>query len=87
MLSIITKLGQSVREAVLGRMEPSQLAWGVAFGVLLGIVPHSNLLAIVLIAVVISLRLNHGVAAVLPSFQPCSRRCWTPYLIKWANGR
>ncbi len=63
MLSIITNLGQSVREAVVGRLEPSQLAWGVAFGVLLGIVPHANLLAVVLIAIVLSLRLNHGMAA------------------------
>jgi len=62
MLIFFLKQLMGVRQAILGRNEPAQLAWGVAFGVLLGIVPHGNLLAIVLLVVLLSLRLNHGIA-------------------------
>ncbi len=54
----------SMRQAILGRTEPAQLAWGVAFGVLLGIVPHGNLLAVALVMLLLTLRVNHAVAAV-----------------------
>jgi uncharacterized protein (TIGR03546 family) len=53
----------SMRDAVVGRNQPAQLAWGVAFGVLLGIVPHGNLLAVGLLILLLSLRVNHGMAA------------------------
>lgn len=53
----------SVRLAIAGRQQPSHLAWGLAFGVLLGIVPHGNLLAILLLLVVLSMNLNHAMAA------------------------
>jgi len=56
------KLLSNVRRAIAGRRYPSQLAWAVAFGLLLGIVPHGNLLAVVLLVVVLSLRLNHAMA-------------------------
>ena len=56
------KLVGMVRKAIAGRKYPSQLAWAVAFGVLLGIVPHGNLLAVALLIVVLSLRLNHAMA-------------------------
>jgi uncharacterized protein (TIGR03546 family) len=55
---------KSAWHAVAGRTEPSQLAWAVAFGVLLGIVPHGNLLAVGLIILVLSLHLNHALATV-----------------------
>ncbi len=62
MSSISTTLWHRLVEAVVGRIEPAQLAWGAAFGVLLGVVPHVNLLAIGLIGLVLCLRLNHGMA-------------------------
>jgi len=56
------KLISSVRKAIAGRRYPSQLAWAVAFGLLLGVVPHGNLLALALLIVVLSLKLNHAMA-------------------------
>ncbi len=52
----------SIRLAIAGRQHPSQLAWGVAFGLLLGVVPHGNLLAVLLVLLVLSLKLNHAIA-------------------------
>ena len=57
------KLVGMIRRAIAGRKYPYQLAWAVAFGLLLGIVPHGNLLAVGLVIVVLSLRLNHAMAA------------------------
>jgi len=57
------KLLNTAREAVAGRKYPHQLAWATAFGLLLGIVPHGNLLAVSLVVVVLSLKLNHAMAA------------------------
>lgn len=53
----------NIRKILDGRKHPHQLAWGLAFGFLVGIVPHGNLLAIALIALVLSLRVNHSLAA------------------------
>lgn len=64
MLIFFIKQIMSVRKAIVGRNEPAQLAWGVAFGVLIGIVPHGNLLAVGLLILLLSLRLNHGIATV-----------------------
>jgi uncharacterized protein (TIGR03546 family) len=64
MLVFLVKQIMSVRAAIVGRNEPAQLAWGVAFGVLLGIVPHGNLLAVMLLLLLLSLRVNHGIATV-----------------------
>jgi len=64
MLIFFVKQIMSVRKAIVGRNEPAQLAWGVAFGVLIGIVPHGNLLAVALLILLLSLRLNHAVATV-----------------------
>lgn len=64
MLVFLVKQFLSLRAAIVGRNEPAQLAWGVAFGVLLGIVPHGNLLAVILLVILLSLRLNHGIATV-----------------------
>ncbi|TWU65375.1 MULTISPECIES: TIGR03546 family protein [Crateriforma] len=57
------KLINNVRKAFAGRQHPSQLAWAVAFGFLLGVIPHGNLLAIAVLVLVLSLRLNHAMAA------------------------
>lgn len=65
------KLFKEVRKAIAGRKFPAQLAWAVAFGILLGIIPHGNLLAIGVLLVVLSLKLNHamaGLTAVATSF-------------------
>ncbi len=56
------KLVKTARRAVAGRKYPHQLAWGVAFGFLLGVVPHGNLLALGILLVVLSLKLNHAMA-------------------------
>ena len=64
MLIFFIKQLMSVRQAIVGRNEPAQLAWGVSFGVLLGIVPHGNLLAVGLLILLLSLRVNHGIATV-----------------------
>ncbi|TWU50939.1 hypothetical protein Poly51_42320 [Rubripirellula tenax] len=56
------KLLTTLRRAIAGRRYPHQLAWAVAFGLLLGIIPHGNLLALVLLVVVLSLKLNHAAA-------------------------
>lgn len=71
MILWIVKLLGSVRQAIAGRKYPHQLAWAVAFGLLLGAVPHGNLLAIGLLIVVLSLRINHamvGLTAVGTTF-------------------
>ncbi len=57
------KLIGTVRRAIAGRKYPAQLAWAVALGLLLGIVPHGNLLALGVLIVVLSLRINHAMAA------------------------
>lgn len=54
------KLLSTVKKAIAGRKYPHQLAWAVAFGLLLGIVPHGNLLAIALLVIVLSLKINHA---------------------------
>lgn len=62
MILWILKLISSVRRAIAGRKYPHQLAWAVAFGLLLGVVPHGNLLAVGILLVVLSLKINHAMA-------------------------
>jgi uncharacterized protein (TIGR03546 family) len=62
MIIFIMKLLSSVRKAIAGRKYPHQLAWAVAFGLLLGIVPHGNLLALTIVIFVLTLKLNHAMA-------------------------
>ncbi len=62
MILWIVKLANSVRRAIEGRKYPHQLAWAVALGLLLGVVPHGNLLAFVLVILVLSLKINHAMA-------------------------
>jgi uncharacterized protein (TIGR03546 family) len=76
MIIFTIKLLSNLRKAIAGRKHPHQLAWAVAFGVLLGIVPHGNLLALAILIVVLSLRVNHamaGVAAIASAFLASSR--------------
>jgi uncharacterized protein (TIGR03546 family) len=62
MIFWIVKLVSSIRRAIAGRKYPHQLAWAVALGLLLGIVPHGNLLAFGLVVLVLSLKINHAMA-------------------------
>jgi len=57
------KLLNTVKKVIAGRKYPHQLAWATAFGLLLGIVPHGNLLAVALLVLVLSLRINHAMVA------------------------
>ncbi|GAA5510750.1 TIGR03546 family protein [Novipirellula caenicola] len=57
------KLLSNVRHAIAGRKYPHQLAGAVAIGALLGIIPHGNLLALLVLIVLLSLKINHSMAA------------------------
>lgn len=56
------KLLKTIKKAIAGRRYPHQLAGAVAFGCLLGLVPHGNLIALAILIVVLSLRINHAMA-------------------------
>lgn len=64
MLVFFIKQMLSLKKAILGRREPHQLAWGLALGLLLGIVPHGNLLAFAILLFIMSVSVNHGMVAV-----------------------
>lgn len=64
MLLFFIKQMFSLKRAILGRREPHQLAWGLALGVLLGIVPHGTLIALAIFLFILSVRVNHGMVAV-----------------------
>lgn len=64
MLVFFVKQLLSLKRAILGRREPHQLAWGLALGLLLGIVPHGNLLAFAILLFIMSVTVNHGMVAV-----------------------
>ena len=64
MIMFVLKLLKSIKAAIAGRKHPHQLAGGVAFGFLLGVVPHGNLLAVAILLVVLTLRINHAMAGI-----------------------
>ncbi len=64
MLVFFIKQILSLKKAILGRREPHQLAWGLALGLLLGIVPHGNLMAFAILLFIMSVGVNHGMVAV-----------------------
>lgn len=71
MIVFSLKLLNNVRKAIAGRKFPHQLAGGVALGVLLGIIPHGNLLALIVLTAVLCFKINHammGVVAIGVSF-------------------
>ncbi len=53
----------SLRKIFSGRAHPSELAWGLALGLAIGLVPKGNLVSILLIGLLVSVRVNHGMAA------------------------
>lgn len=82
------KLIRSVRIAIAGREHPGQLAWSVALGALLGMIPHGNLLAVGLLLFVLMLGVNHAMVALVgigvsflaptldPTFDALGRWCF-----------
>jgi uncharacterized protein (TIGR03546 family) len=73
----------SLKKALTGRANPSELAWGLALGLAIGLVPKGNLVSIVLIGLLVSLRVNHGMAAlaaVMTSFLAIRFDPWTHQL-------
>ena len=64
MVIFTIKLIKNIRKAFAGRNHPHQMAWAVALGVLLGIVPHGNLLAFGILLLIIAVQINHALAAV-----------------------
>jgi len=65
MFLFILKLISTVRRAIAGRRYPSQLAWGLALGVLLGLIPHGNFLTVALVLFVLALQVNHAMVALV----------------------
>ncbi len=57
------KILSNIRHAIAGRKYPHQLAGAVAIGALLGIIPHGNVLALLVLIVLLSLKINHSMAA------------------------
>jgi uncharacterized protein (TIGR03546 family) len=71
MLLFIFKIYRTLRRAIAGRRYPSQLAWAIALGLMLGFVPHGNLVALTLLLVILCLNINHaamGLTALGASF-------------------
>lgn len=64
MLVFFIKRLLNLRQAIFGRREPNQLAWGFALGALIGIIPHGNLVAALVLLMILSVKINHGMAMV-----------------------
>ncbi len=64
MLVFFIKRLLNLRQAIFGRREPNQLAWGFALGGLIGIIPHGNLVAVLILLMILSVKINHGMAMV-----------------------
>jgi uncharacterized protein (TIGR03546 family) len=64
MLLYLIKRLFNLKQAIFGRNQPGQLAWGFALGILLGLVPSSSLIAALILTLVCCLKVNHGMAGV-----------------------
>lgn len=53
----------SLKKAFTGRANPRELAWGLALGIAIGLIPKGNLVSVSLIGLLVCLRVNHGMAA------------------------
>lgn len=53
----------SLKKALTGRANPSELAWGLALGIAIGLIPKGNLVSVAMIGLLVTLRVNHGMAA------------------------
>lgn len=65
MIVFTLKMIKNIRKAIAGRRHPHQLAGAVALGVLLGIIPHGNLLALLVVFLVLCCKVNHAATAVV----------------------
>jgi uncharacterized protein (TIGR03546 family) len=64
MLLYLIKRLFNLKQAIFGRNQPGQLAWGFALGILLGLVPSSSPIAALILTLVCCLKVNHGMAGV-----------------------
>lgn len=58
MISQISKKSTRIVDVLSQNRKPSQIAWGVAMGVMIGLVPKDNLIAVSLLAIIAFLRVN-----------------------------
>ncbi|TWU01313.1 TIGR03546 family protein [Stieleria varia] len=65
MIVFTLKMLKNFRKAVAGRKYPHQLAGAVALGFLCGIIPHGNLLAVVLVFFALCCNINHAMATLV----------------------
>lgn len=64
MLLYLIKRLFNLKQAIFGRNQPGQLAWGFALGILLGLIPSTSLIAALVLTLVCCLKVNHGMAGV-----------------------
>lgn len=62
MIRRISKNSERILAVLSQHRNPSQIAWGVAIGIVLGLIPKDNLIALLLIVLLASLRVNQLVA-------------------------
>lgn len=58
MISRISKKSTRIVDVLSQNRKPSQIAWGVAVGVMIGLIPKDNLIAVSLLAIIAFLRVN-----------------------------
>lgn len=94
MVLFAIKLIKNIRKAIAGRNHPHQMAWAVGLGVLLGIIPHGNLVALAVLLVILVTQINHAMAAVTTiivtfvasSFDPVSNKVGSYMLTNETTG-
>ena len=62
MILRISKLSERILAVLSQHRNPSQIAWGVAIGIMLGLIPKDNLIALLLVVLLACLRVNQLVA-------------------------
>ena len=85
MILFSIKIYRTIRRIVAARHQPHQVAWGIATGAMLGLMPHGNLLAVAVLAVWLALRINHaamglvalGVTMIADRADPATHRVGT----------
>ncbi len=55
----------NIKQVLAGRSHPHQMAWGLALGLLLGLIPHGNLLTVALVTLVLCLNVNHAMVTLV----------------------
>ena len=86
MLLFLLKLYRTVRRVIAARRHPHQLAWAIALGLWLGLVPHGNLAAVCLLCFILCFRINHaamGLTALGFTFIATRFDPWTNAVGEW----